>query len=54
MGVGPGMFGTEQDWKWLVRFVCLCVFVLVPLSIWKLLELLIWLYSNVSISVGVK
>lgn len=52
MGVGPGMFGSDEDWKWIIRFFKLTVFVLIPMALWKLGEIVLWLFNNVNISWG--
>lgn len=52
MGVGPGMFGSHDDWKWIIRFIKFAIFVLIPLSLWKLGELVLWIFANVSVTWG--
>lgn len=42
------MIDLGPDWLWF-----LLVFVFPILGIWKLIEIVVWLFSNVSVSLGV-
>jgi uncharacterized membrane protein len=42
-------FGAIGD---LARYLITILYITVPLGIWKIVDILIWIYKNVSISIG--
>lgn len=44
------MQGIADGLDGIFRFLIVSVFILIPLSVWKIIDIVIWVYSNVEVN----